>query len=88
MKAIEQQLRQFVSENFLFGEDASRLSNQDSFLEGGIIDSTGVLELVTFVEENYPIRVEDRELTPENLDTIDNLVRFIETKLSELANQA
>jgi len=83
---IAQALREFVQENFLFGQDAT-FSSDDSFLEQGIIDSTGVLELVTFLEEQFEIAVDDDELVPENLDSIDNLCRFIASKreLSEVA---
>lgn len=66
-------------ENFLFGEDDG-LGPDDSFLERGIIDSTGVLELVGFLERRFGIRVEDHELLPANLDSIRGLVRFIERK--------
>lgn len=66
-------------ENFLFGEDDG-LRPDDSFLERGIIDSTGVLELVGFLERRFGIRVEDHELLPANLDSIRGLVRFIERK--------
>lgn len=78
-------LRKFIKENFLFGGDDT-FSDQDSFLELGIIDSTGVLELVTFLEAEYQITIEDDELVPENLDSINSLVRFIEVKcgLSEV----
>lgn len=73
-------LRRFIFENFLFGEPDDSLGNNDSFLEKGIIDSTGVLELVAFVEENFGLKIEDEELVPENLDSINNLIRFIEKK--------
>lgn len=79
MNDIAQSLREFVQENFLFGQDAA-FSNDDSFLEQGIIDSTGVLELVTFLEEQFEIAVDDDELVPENLDSIDNLCGFIASK--------
>ena len=79
MNDIAQSLREFVAENFLFGEDAN-FANNDSFLEQGIIDSTGVLELVTYLEEQLEIAVDDDELVPENLDSIDNLCRFIASK--------
>ena len=62
-------IRQFIIENFLFEEDEN-LKEATSFLENGIIDSTGILELVTFLEETYEIVVEDEELIPENLDFI------------------
>jgi len=72
-------LRAFVRENFLFGQDTP-VSDDDSFLELGIIDSTGVLELVAFLEQEYQIRIADEELVPENLDSINRLLRFLETK--------
>ena len=84
MNDITQSLRHFVKENFLFGRQDD-FSDADSFLELGIIDSTGVLELVAFIESTYEIRVEDEELMPENLDSIDNLVGFIESKQSVAA---
>ncbi len=72
-------LREFIRENFLFGQDTA-LSDDDSFLGLGIIDSTGVLELVAFLEKRFHVRVADDELVPENLDSINNLVRFVEAK--------
>jgi len=81
MQNIQQELRQFVIDNFLFGHGNGNLLNDDSFLDKGIIDSTGVLELVVFLEEKYHIKIHDRELIPDNLDSINNLVRFLETKL-------
>ncbi len=79
MNDIASSLRQFVKENFLFGQDHA-FADRDSFLKLGIVDSTGVLELVTFIEESHQITVEDEDLVPENLDSIDNLVKFIEAK--------
>jgi acyl carrier protein len=81
MSNIEQHLRQFVTDNFLFGQPSDGLANGDSFLERGIIDSMGVLELVGFLEESYGITVQDQELIPDNLDSIENVVRFLERKL-------
>ncbi len=81
MLNVEQDLRRFVIDNFPFGRTGDDLSNDDSFLDQGIIDSTGVLELVTFLEETYHITVEDEELTPDNLDSINRLTRFLERKL-------
>jgi acyl carrier protein len=77
---MKQELRRFVTENFLFGASNNSFTDTDSFLERGIIDSTGVLELISFLEERYRIKVLDRELVPENLDSIDNLARFIESR--------
>ena len=74
-------IRQFVIEHFLFGQ-AGDLSDEASFLEKGIIDSTGVLELVAHVESQYGIKVNDDELLPDNLDSIDALCAFIARKRS------
>jgi len=79
---MRNQIRRFIIENFLYGQGDGSLRDDDSFLEKGIIDSTGVLELVAFIEENFGIKVEDEELIPENLDSIDNLVTFINSKKS------
>jgi len=84
MNHIALTMRQFVQENFLFGQELT-LSDTDSFLDHGIIDSTGVLELVTFLESRYGFSVEDQELVPENLDSIVNLVRFVHAKRSAVA---
>ena len=84
-QSIQSDVRNFVADNFLFGEDPESLNNDDSFLETGIIDSTGVLELVAFIEDKYSVEVDDDELVPENLDSIDRLINFIESKLKELA---
>lgn len=80
MNHIDQELRRFVIDNFLFGQGDGNLHNNDSFLEKSIIDSTGVLELVAFLEETYGIKIEDEELIPDNLDSISKLVAFIEKK--------
>lgn len=72
-------IRQFIIENFLFEEDEN-LKEDTSFLESGIIDSTGILELVTYLEETFGITVEDEELIPENLDSISNVVKYLERK--------
>ena len=80
MLQIEQEMRQLIIDNFLFGEENGSLSNDDSLLEQGLIDSTGALELVTLLEGKYGIKIEDHELDPENLDSINKLVRFINRK--------
>lgn len=79
-------VREFVVENFLFG-DGDRLQEESSFLEEGIIDSTGILELVMFLEETYGIKIQDDELVPENLDNLRNIARFLEGKLGGRAGQ-
>ena len=73
---ITTNVRNFIINNFLF-EDDQNLKEDTSFLESGIIDSTGILELVAFIEETYGITVDDEELIPENLDSIANLVQYV-----------
>jgi|ERR1041385_948035 acyl carrier protein len=80
MSSIAQEVRQFIVENFLFGRE-QKLSDEDSFLERGIIDSTGVLELVSFLETRYGLKVEDDELLPENLDSVRSVTAFVAGKL-------
>jgi acyl carrier protein len=75
-----QQIRSFIFENFLFDAEESSLANDDSFLEQGVIDSTGVLELVNWLEETFSIKVHDEELVPENLDSVNKLASFIAKK--------
>ena len=77
---MEAELRSFLAENFLLGEEFRGLPGSASLIEAGIIDSTGVLELVGFLEEAYDIEITDSELVPENLDSIDNVVRFVGAK--------
>ncbi len=72
-------VRNFIIENFLFDDDGS-LQDGASFLNEGIIDSTGILELVEFLDEEFSIDIEDDELIPENLDSIDNVVKFVSGK--------
>jgi len=80
METFQHEIRQFVIDNFLFGQ-GDHLQNDDSFLDSGIIDSTGVLELVGFLEERFTISVEDEELVPANLDSVERVSRFIGRKL-------
>lgn len=80
MSETRNKIRAFIIENFLFGNDEG-LKDDSSFLDEGIIDSTGILELVSFMEEAFSISVEDEELVPENLDSIDNVVGYLERKM-------
>ena len=77
---VKRKLREYIFDNFLFTEDENALANDDSFMEKGIIDSTGILEVITFIEEDFGITVKDEELIPENLDSINNLSAFIQRK--------
>ncbi len=79
---LRTEIRNFIVENFMMGMNPDELSDSDSLLDKGIIDSTGVLELVGFLEENYEIQIEDEELVPENLDSVNNLANFIQKKQS------
>jgi acyl carrier protein len=81
METIVKDIREFVIGNFLFGQGGDALADDQSFLESGIIDSTGVLELVAFLEQRFEISVADRELLPENLDSVQNASRFVFRKV-------
>jgi len=78
--SIEQQVRHYILENFLFTNDATALANDASFLEKGIIDSTGVLEMIFFLEQEFALKVADKEMIPENLDSVNNIVRYVQSK--------
>ena len=79
MSELKSSIRKFVVENYLFGQDEN-LTDESSFLGQGIIDSTGVLELIAHLEENYSIKVNDMELLPENLDSLNAVTSFVERK--------
>jgi acyl carrier protein len=74
-------LRRFICESFLPSAGLDAFADHDSFLEKGIIDSTGVLELLEFIEEKFKIRVEDEEIVPDNLDSLDKLTSYIQNKV-------
>lgn len=76
MKPPKATVRAFVIENFLFGE-AGDLKDDTSFLDEGIIDSTGVLEMIEFLETTFNITIQDEEIIPENLDTLNNIEAFL-----------
>lgn len=80
---IAQEVREFIVSNFLYGQECT-LRDTDSFLDEGIVDSTGVLQLVMFLEETYGITVADDDLTPDNLDSIKNVSDYISRKTSAL----
>jgi acyl carrier protein len=78
---LEQKIRNFILENYLFTDDQSALNSDDSFLDKGIIDSTGILELIFFIEEEFGVKVEDDEMIPENLDSVNNAIKYLKTKI-------
>jgi acyl carrier protein len=75
-------LRDFIRENFLFGQTNSTLTDDTSLVESGIIDSTGVLEIIGFLERDLGVKVHDDEIIPQNLDSIRNLTEYVERKLN------
>ena len=76
------EVRDFVVSKFFFGEDPG-LADDTSFLEESVLDSTGILELVGFLEETYHIRVDDEDLVPENLDSLARISAYVERKTLE-----
>ncbi len=73
-------IRSFVLENYMYGAAPEELDDAVSFLESGIMDSTGIMELVMFLEEEFEIKVQDAEMVPENLDSVNNLVKYLSGK--------
>lgn len=80
MKDTKALVRKFIVENLFMGANAMEFSDSDSFLERHIIDSTGFLELVTFIEDTFGFRVEDNEMVPECLDSLDNIQAYVARK--------
>ena len=83
MESIEERVRNFISENFPAAQDGEQYSSSQSLIETGVIDSIGVLTLVTWLEQEFGFVVEDDEVVPDNLESVANLVRFISHKLDE-----
>ncbi len=79
MDNVREKIKFFIVDNFLFGDEED-LEDQTSFMDGAIIDSTGILELVDYLENDFNITILDDELLPENLDSINNIVNFLEKK--------
>lgn len=75
-----QVIRNYILENFLFVDDPSAIADDASFLEQGIIDSVGALEITVFLEQRFGLSVKEEEMLPINLDSVNNLVSFIERK--------
>lgn len=81
MSDTKARVRAYIVENFIMGANADRLKDADSFMETHVVDSTGFLELVTFLEETYGFAVHDEEMVPENLDSLDNIDAYVRRKL-------
>lgn len=75
---VTAKVRGYIMENLLFSNDDAELPNDASLLERGVIDSTGVLEIVLFLEEEFGIAIKASEMLPENFDSVNNMVRFVE----------
>ena len=90
MHAIESQIRDFIIENYMYGQNPDSLGESDSFLVKGIIDSAGILEFVAFLEEKFGITINDDELLPENLDSVVAAADYVRRKTGarELAGAA
>lgn len=78
--SAKEKVRNYILENYLFTDDQSALKDEDSFLQQGIIDSTGILEVIYFLEDEFGITVPEEEMVPDNLDSVNNLVKFIASK--------
>ena len=82
---VQEAVRAFIVENFLFGDTSTPLNDTDSLIENGVIDSTGVLELIGFIEERFGIVVADAEILPDNLDSLQRISAFVSSRLSSRA---
>jgi acyl carrier protein len=80
MQSVEQEIRQFVIDNFLYGETERVPGSDDSLLEQGIVDSTGILEMVAFLESRFGIEIYEHELVPSNLDSLNRIADFVARK--------
>jgi len=85
MEGYKNKVRTFIVENFLFG-NADGLQDNSSLLDKGIIDSTGVLELVGFLTDEFSITIDDEELVPENFDSIEKVATYLKKKLTDMAS--
>lgn len=77
MQDVKSQVRKYIEDDFIMGVAGQQFTDSDSFLKRKIIDSTGFLELVTYLETTFGIIVEDDEMTPENLDSLDNINAYV-----------
>jgi acyl carrier protein len=77
---VTSEVRSYIIDRFLFGQNGDKLANSDSFMEQRLVDSTGILEVVMFIEERYGISVVDEDLVPENLDSIERIAAFVARK--------
>jgi acyl carrier protein len=79
--SVAEKLKFFILKNYLFTDDATALKDDQSLMQTSVMDSTGILELIMFLEETFRIKVNDEEMVPENLDSVNAIVRFVASKL-------
>ncbi len=77
-----QQIRQFILGNFLFTDDESAIADDTSLIKQGIVDSTGILELIGFIEETWPVNVPPEDMTPANFDSLASIDRYLDVRLA------
>lgn len=85
MEHIIEKVRRFVLDSFLYGDVGRMVKDQESLLQHGVMDSTGVLELIEFIEAEFRVTIEDSETVPQNLDSIAGIARFVSGKTSAAA---
>ena len=85
MNYVKRVIRDFIVDNFLFGDDDG-LTDEVSFLDSGIVDSMGILEIVNFISEEFEVVVADEDLLPENLDSVNNINNYLSPRLQAAAN--
>ena len=85
MENIKQEIRKYIVDSFLFGDNGTSFTDDDSFMENAILDSTGILDIILFIEEKYGIKVEDDETLPENLDSLNNLEKLLKDSIEAVA---
>ena len=82
---INAQIQNFIAHNLLFSDNGFAYDDDDSFLQEGIVDSVGVMDLVSFVEENFNIAVDDHEIVPDNFDSVNKLADYVRSKAAVAA---
>jgi acyl carrier protein len=85
MSAVNSRVREFIKDNFMYRDDRADLADTESLLDAGLIDSTGILELVAFIETEFSIQMADTDIVPDNLDSVETIVRYVEGKIGATA---
>jgi acyl carrier protein len=85
MSAVNSKVREFIKDNFMYRDDRADLADTESLLDAGLVDSTGILELVAFIETEFSIQMADTDIVPDNLDSVDTIVRYVEGKIGATA---